>query len=525
MKKRNKLQLICSIVLTFTLIFSMTGTIFAQESNGLPPLKVMFNGQYLDLKTDPFISNGQLMVSLDECKNSLSQINGKPVLISAPATPTGLLQSSPTVSLRAVCEELGYSLSWDEMAETAVIIDFKGMFASMDEEYTILNRLMQLTYDPDQTYVTTSETTGSMKIDIGDGNTVTAGIQSTGEMINQKMNMSASLKMNLNYDLSSTLTQDMTPVDIALMESMLDPLKDLEIQMILNADEETLYLNLGSLGTLASETFGLQEIVDGYPQAIMEGNSQAIIDDNTWLKADFSNLVDRSGYDGFIRMLLSGDTSQITVGSLLQLVLDRPDIYTVDDYESMCIAFDTAKELLSDKAFTVSGTAQQPTYELVINADKLTGAMLAIAKKHPEAIGAALSGGMDLSALETFAKTFANYNMTLKFTIKGPHAYDTSINYSYDTTLVNILDASGSLMTSPSDEMQYKVQMTADSQFPGQSTTDMSYLYKFKTDDVYMSVDMTMKDISHTSITTTKTVQTAPPANATILDIGKLLAL
>lgn len=389
------------------------------------------------------------------------------------------------VPIRAAAEALGFSVSWDADANTAVIINIPKIVGELNKNYTIFNEMMTVTADPEKTYKVTGEYKQDMKVkeDAEEGKEGTEQSMSGGGKIEMLMkNVDMSMVYTMSYDMSKMLG-DMPQESMAQMQPLIDSLKDAKIQLIYNSEDEVIYLNLGKLGEQINTMSGLPAL--------------ASIKADTWIKLDLTDFIDKAGkYAEDLHKIAKGDFSSMTFGRVVEMCISHSDIYSVDSYKQIMFTLEVCKGLLSDKAFTKSGTSDLPVYKYSLNAAKISSALAEAKAKYPGALGMfepllVLPEGMKLDTVVEFAKT-GKYDFTMKM------SQQMSMN----------IDDSGTM--SSSMEMECAV--------PGKTTMTQDSDIKDAGQQTESTMEMTM-DTKYTD----EKVLSAPPEKANIFDLGALI--
>jgi len=155
------------------------------------------------------------------------------------------------IPTRAVSDALGLDVYWDADYETVVIIDMDGLRRQIDGTFTILNKLLNTSFnETDESYKTTLElllrwtqfntldgdTTGEMRVDI--------------LYICNGQNFSMTGSMDLSNLLDAIIAENrpyMTEADLAEYEAMKAAFTNAEFEIIMNADADKLYIRSDAL--------------------------------------------------------------------------------------------------------------------------------------------------------------------------------------------------------------------------------------------------------------------------------------
>lgn len=164
------------------------------------------------------------------------------------------------VPVRFVSQAFGYDVFWDPGFETAVLVDEEALSARIDEQFTILNRALNvLTPDSEQA----RQATTAIKADVTLFDSIAGDksyhVDGTVSGVVQGGNAQGEIHFDLSalgelIDLETLLAADsyyeITEEERALAEQLLDSLADLSLEYIENAGDKTFYVRSPLLGLM-----------------------------------------------------------------------------------------------------------------------------------------------------------------------------------------------------------------------------------------------------------------------------------
>lgn len=161
------------------------------------------------------------------------------------------------IPARAVSEALGFDVFWDSDYKAVVIINLEKMISDINENFTIMNRLLDTSFsNTDGTYKTTLDVLAAItQFNTIDGDTlsnITANIIYiyNGQNFSITGSMDISDIFRLYYE---SYKEYMTDEEIAEMEAYEQMLENTEVEIIMNADEDKMYIRSVLLSELITE--------------------------------------------------------------------------------------------------------------------------------------------------------------------------------------------------------------------------------------------------------------------------------
>lgn len=164
------------------------------------------------------------------------------------------------VYARDFADAMSMDIGWDYDLETVLIMDPATIVPALDEKFSILNRILspEEPRDMDKTYKTVLELLATVTaFDTIDGDK-TYPVSAKITVVNQGLNVDLKMQFDLSV-LVDIMLEDMEPWDeadpayAAQMKAMQQALKNGDVEMILNMDEDTVYFKSDMLMTMLSE--------------------------------------------------------------------------------------------------------------------------------------------------------------------------------------------------------------------------------------------------------------------------------
>jgi len=488
------------LVFTIVLALCMAGTIAAAADSGataapasaVTGIKVQYNGKYIVFSdAKPQVINQRTMVpfrqifetmgadvTYDESTKTVHAVkNGLEISFVIGQTDITIKKDGKTtikkmdvvpyvdynlnrvfVPVRFMAESMNYSVSWDQNAQTAVIIDPASIFGNADKDFSVISKLMTAELDPEKSY----ETTGSFQSDIVfPGMNQMPGELSfsiSGDVRGIQKKTSADMVMNLVLNADKML-EAMTPEEQATIKPILDMFKNINMDVKMDGENGDLFIN--------SNLFRAMD---------------PTIDEKTWFKMNIFETYDQMGID--IRPLMESSMSVTSISELLQDSIRNISNFNVNSYENMRNAYAFAKNLVGDEKFSSVASGSIITYTLKIDEDDILAAM----SKTAIAEGVQFdSVNMD-EISEAINSLKINADITIRVENNKLHSYDLAGSFSFEDVTATF-DIAGDTMRS-----------TVDMQFKKPGFMDIS----IKADSIYAE--------------TAKTPDLTLPADARVLD-------
>lgn len=245
------------------------------------------------------------------------------------------------VPARFMAEAMDYSVSWDQAAKTAVIIDPDTLFADADKDFSIIAKLMATNLDPAKAY----ETTGTFQADFSGlaGLLGASGMNFSifGDMTGIQQGLDAEMDMNLSMNLDKVL-ESLSPEERAELEPLLQMFR--EIRMKIKMEGE------GGEMLLSSNLFSLID---------------PAVDANTWYRMNLYETYDQMGVD--IRELMNMSFEEPSVSTLLKAYLPTMAAGGVNSYKDMKLGYALMKNLFGNDAFTTTSSGSVTTHKLKLD--------------------------------------------------------------------------------------------------------------------------------------------------------------
>lgn len=491
MKKILKRLFTITLIVTLTLTYSGSVTAFGADSKGI---KVQYNGENINF-TDAAVkvvdgrtvvpfrqileamgaavsydTNTKIITAKTSDKEISFAVGGKDITINengkkvtkkmdvAPFVDKNLNRTY--VPVRFIAESMGYSVGWDEAEKTAIIINPANIFANVDKDFSIVNKLLKTDLDLEKPY----ETNGKFSCDVMTHNAPNAtgpamNFSVSGEMSGVQQKLNADLTMKLTVNMDKMLTS-LPAEQKAALQPMLESLKNANMNVKMNGETGNTYMQSGLFSALD-------------PTA----------DKNTWYKMNIYDQYDAMGID--LKSMMSFQSAKMNLSDLLK-IMSSVEYSDVSAYKDMKTSYTFLKYLIGDEAFTTKASGGINTYTLDINQ---TSIMAALAKT---AITEGVTNdSLDIKDLEKFLKE-SNLKASLTIQDKGGSLYGYSIKGS------GAIEKKGSFaMDITGDQKNAVIDMTLD----------MEEVMK-----------MAIKAESHVS-ETTKTPNVEIPAGAKVVEM------
>lgn len=156
------------------------------------------------------------------------------------------------VPARALGEALGCRVFWEDPLELVVIVDEARLIASIDRDFTILNRLFQQDPDDAQAYRTVYALAAQVtRFDSLNGDEVYP-MKAQATIISQSQQLSVSLELNAGALVDLILDSlPMLPLETEqdIFSDMRKSLENGQIELIIDADEQMLYFKSAELSS------------------------------------------------------------------------------------------------------------------------------------------------------------------------------------------------------------------------------------------------------------------------------------
>ncbi len=383
------------LVLVLTLVMSLAITAAAADPAGI---NVQYNGSNIVFKdASPKIINGRTMVPFRQILETMGAevtyeqsshtvlakakdkefsfaIGGKDINISkngktvvkkmdvAPILDQNLNRTY--VPVRFMAESMGYSVGWDDVNKTAVIIDPASLFKNADQDFSVLAKLLNSDIDLEKAYASTGNF--AMTLSAADPSNASSNIgfalNGTMSGIQQKSNADMLMTLNINADQSLS---SMSPEEQAQMKIMLDAFKNTTMQIKMDGDNGVMYMK-SNLFTFA---------IPG-------------VDENTWLKMNIFEMYDKMGVN--LRPMMTMSSSNSSLSEKLQTVFSSMGNIDASTYQKIETGYTFLKNLMGNDAFKLQTSGNTNTYTL--NVDQ--AAIIAALGK------TALAGGMAIDSTD-----------------------------------------------------------------------------------------------------------------------------
>lgn len=262
--------------------------------------------------------------------------DGKTETVKTDAAPYIDAASGRTlIPVRFAAQSLGSIVGWDQATKTVNIVDSDKLKAAYADRFQLMDR-----YTKEANQLRGDSMAFSGKLNLGvkvtsEGKVVPISLTGTvdGSMDPSAMNMQANLSMDLSQALADA---QLTAEDKALLEN----LKDLEINYILNLNTGMVYFNCPTLAKLDASSSA-----DAWYAVSMN----ALYQDLLHLDIDFTSL------------LQGKDTLTVSEALLksAEVAKDRQDAYN-----EIVAMMNSCEAIIGDKAFTKNGSTYTSNFSL-----------------------------------------------------------------------------------------------------------------------------------------------------------------
>jgi len=404
-----------AVTLTVTLILSGTVTAFGADSNAI---KVQFNGEAITFAGTAKIVDGKVMVPFRQTLESMGadvsydlKTNSMKVKTADKEVPFKV-GGDDLVSVRFIAESLGYSIGWDAVNKTVVIIDPATLFANADADFSIISKLMKSDLDLEKAY----ETTGQFDMDIttyADPQSIMPGMDFSvsGKMSGIQQKSNADLVMSLAFQFDKMLSK-LTAEEKTQMEPLLNMFKNANMKIKMDGETGITYMN-SSLFSAIDPTVGA----------------------NTWYKMNVYDTYEEMGID--LKSISNMSYSDVKLSEMLTASFSSMEYADTATYQDMKTTYTFLKNLIGDGAFTRKTTGSYVTYTL----NMTRGSVLAALTKTALAVGIS-NDTMDLTEIGELLNTSKiGANIMIKekagslyeYGLKGSCSLE-DVNFSFDMT-------------------------------------------------------------------------------------------
>lgn len=322
--------------------------------------------------------------------------------------------SRTLVPVRFAAQALGCNVGWDADDKTVVIVDVDALIRENGGEFTLMDKYLAYARAFSEKNMAIKGTFDlSMKV-TSEGITVPVAANGTiGGLVSETaMNM----EMNVAYDLAA-LTGLMTDEEKsdAAMQAILEQLKNVKFEYIMNLTEGKIYLRCAALSTITH------------------------VSGDAWYCLDLAKLLKQAGMDMTVSDLMAMSTGegnfQAYLGKLMRII-------PLSDKEDAALIAESVKAvcaMLSDKAFTKSGDTYTSTVSVnedetkvttkmsfTVKNDQVTGYSMEMTMTLPE------SGSMTMTtSMDQDYKTVVHMDMSMKDVMEM--VYDITMQYTETT--------------------------------------------------------------------------------------------
>lgn len=389
-KEETHMKKLITLVLTLALALSLTVPAFAAgtttTATATPSgIGVILNGKAVTFPdAEPVLKDGRTMVPYRALMEALGgkvsyadggviscELNGTTLTFTLGANTVTATTGEKTetiqmdvpcfykdgrtyVPVRFFAQALGYDVMWDGDDRAAVLVDKDALIDEIDQNFTVLNATLQkLQRDPTKNYESTATYNISMNLDDGTGTPVSADLKMNLTMISS----ATVVEMKGTLDASSLITAldlngavESGAISAAEAALLSKSLSSITFEMIVNLDEDMLYIKIPLLDTLLSGGTG-------------SGTTE------NWYKLSLG--LKEMGVD--VSSLSSADTVGKTVYAFCRAVASMDNTTAGDLYDNVQSTGAALVSFLGDSSAKKSGSTYTWTLDKAA-LDKLLGA-------------------------------------------------------------------------------------------------------------------------------------------------------
>lgn len=236
------------------------------------------------------------------------------------------------VPVRFAAEAFGYSVGWDSDDKTVILVDVDALFGGAT--FQLMDNFAAYC-DKQQSKVGNMALTGSLSLNLTDktGQTLKAPLKIDGSLDGVAGDKGIQLTGKLSADGLADLVAGAgsSPLEQAMIQNLLEALKDLSAEVRMDLDSKVLYISL--------------------PNAVMGGSAST---GNTWYSLDLGAYEEQ-----LLSMIDMSQLTQLedaTVGEALTWVMKSMPLNDKDvSYQTLAYLAKTYTDMLSDQAFTKTG--------------------------------------------------------------------------------------------------------------------------------------------------------------------------
>lgn len=411
---KHRIQRGALVLLMLVMTFALAVTASAA---GTDEVKVQLDGQMLAFSdAAPVIQNGRTMipmravfealgaeVSYDGATRTVTAVREDTTVTMVIGQNTVQVQEGETsrsftmdvtpsvdpvsgrtyVPVRFAAEALGCNVGWDADDRTVLIVDVDSV-VMLAGPFTLMDRAMRMEKAPAEGSQLL-EGSLSANISVADPNLGSVSVPVSGSFTAVGNSSAVEMDMKMSLDMSSI--QEAAGIDDATAAI----LKDLQFDMIADAETGVYYMRLGTLMDLL---LGMNLQGTGG----MEGTNLSGLKD-TWFKLDVNAMMEQFGAG--LPDLDSAELMQNpSVGGILTETLRMIPLTDKDeDWNAIQAVTNMFSALLSDKAFVKEGDNYVCTYALTMPVDSQSMAInykLTLAMTGEEVTGIALTASLEM---------------------------------------------------------------------------------------------------------------------------------
>jgi hypothetical protein len=247
----------------------------------------------------------------------------------AKATAASLnINNQVYVPIRFAEQAFGYSVNWDEDAQTAIIVDKNSLLNQLSGQFTLMDQYMAYSQSiAKDTYAIK----GSFHFSATSADSENGAIKMEGNITGisnaDVANMNMALKMDT--EILKKLMDDETKDD-ATAVALLDSLKDIKMDIIFNTTTGKYYVSSSIFANPMLKAMGM--------------------DENTWYYFDLNELFKQSGQEFSLDALMAAAKSG-SFETYIKAYLDTMPMDSVNSYQTAQKFIDILNKFFSDSAF------------------------------------------------------------------------------------------------------------------------------------------------------------------------------
>ncbi len=322
------------------------------------------------------------------------------------------------IPVNFVAKAFGFLVGWDETERAVVLIDADKLIDAYAGKFSVMDQYLEYSQGfNEKAYAFTGDFTLDMKVTAPGEPAVPVGISGTIEGLSYQNLMNMNLDMSIDISDYFSDLMSLSPEDGGQeTQQILDMLKNVEIDYIINLDEGKVYLR--------SPIFSMA----GIPN----------VSEDSWLYIDLNKIFSMSGVDLDIEALLKA-ANQSGFAEYLVNAYGLMGINSAGAFDTLTQTLDQMEDMFGDSAFSKAGDSYVSNYASTENGADMTIRMV-LNQKYEKINGydmtMTINMGEDLgSAKITASQTgYKNADVTMTFTVPNLLDYAIKMNMEFTET-------------------------------------------------------------------------------------------